>query len=74
VGGPDKRRHPDVQEQIAAGMDPMEVGRIVRRAVLDDDLYIFTHSDTRAIADDRFRAILAAFDKCDARPGTGAPR
>ncbi len=67
VGGPDSRVHPDVQEQISAGMDPMEVGRIVRQAVIDDDLYIFTHPDTREIAEKRFAAILAAFDKCAAR-------
>ena len=67
VGGPDHRVHPDVQQQIAAGLDPLEVGRIVRQAVLDDDLYIFTHPDTRALAEERFRSILAAFDKCAAR-------
>jgi NAD(P)-dependent dehydrogenase (short-subunit alcohol dehydrogenase family) len=67
LGGPDHRVHPDVQKQISAGMDPLRVGRIVRQAVLDDDLYIFTHPDTRAIAEERFQAILAAFDKCAAR-------
>lgn len=67
VGGPDRRVHPDVQNQISAGMDPIEVGRIVRKAILDDELYIFTHPDTRAIAEKRFRAILASFDKCAAR-------
>ena len=67
VGGPDERVHPDVQEQISAGMDPMKVGRIVRQAVLDEDLYIFTHPDTREITEARFAAIRSAFDKCDAR-------
>ncbi len=67
VGGPDTRVHPDVQQQISAGMDPMQVGRIVRQAVLDDDLYIFTHADTREIAEERFNAILAAYDKCEGR-------
>lgn len=69
VGGPDPRVQRDVQNLISAGMDPLAVGRIVRQAVLDDDLYIFTHPDTRAIAEDRFRSILAAFDKCAARAG-----
>ncbi len=69
VGGPDHRVHPDVQSQIAQGMDPMEVGRIVRQAVLDDDLYIFTHPETREIFDARFAAIRAAYDKADARAG-----
>jgi NAD(P)-dependent dehydrogenase (short-subunit alcohol dehydrogenase family) len=67
VGGPDSRVHPDVQNQISAGMDPLEVGRIVRQAVLDDDLYIFTHADTREIAETRFRAVLTSFEKCAAR-------
>jgi len=67
LGGPDGREHPDVQRQIEAGMDPLEVGRIVRQAVLDDELYIFTHSDTRRITEERFQRILAAFDRCDER-------
>ena len=67
VGGPDHRVNKEVQAQISQGMDPMEVGRIVRQAVIDEDLYIFTHPDTREIAQTRFDAILAAFDKCSAR-------
>jgi NAD(P)-dependent dehydrogenase (short-subunit alcohol dehydrogenase family) len=67
VGGPDHRVQRDVQNLIAAGMDPLAVGRIVRQAVLDDELYIFTHADTRAQAEERFRAILAGFDRCAAR-------
>jgi NAD(P)-dependent dehydrogenase (short-subunit alcohol dehydrogenase family) len=78
VGGPDRRVNKEVQAQISQGMDPMEVGRIVRQAVIDDDLYIFTHPDTREIAQTRFDAILAAFDKCAARSqrasGTGGGR
>jgi NAD(P)-dependent dehydrogenase (short-subunit alcohol dehydrogenase family) len=70
VGGPDTRVQRDVQNLISAGMDPLAVGCIVRQAVCDDDFYIFTHPDTRAIAEDRFRSILAAFDKCAARAGT----
>ncbi len=67
VGGPDHRVNKQVQSQISQGMDPMEVGRVVRQAVIDDDLYIFTHPDTREIAETRFDAILAAFDKCAQR-------
>ncbi len=67
VGGPDHRVNKKVQTQISAGMDPVEVGRVVRQAVLDDDLYIFTHPETREIAETRFNAILAAFDKCAVR-------
>ncbi len=64
VGGPDHRVNKEVQTQISQGIDPLQVGRIVRQAVLDEDLYIFTHPETREIAETRFNAILAAFDKC----------
>jgi NAD(P)-dependent dehydrogenase (short-subunit alcohol dehydrogenase family) len=74
VGGPDRRVHPEVQQQIAAGIDPLDVGRIVRQAVLEDDLYIFTHADTRALVERRFRDIMAAFDKCAARASQGERR
>jgi hypothetical protein len=67
LGGPDGREHPDVQRQIEAGMDPLEVGRIVRQAVLDDELYIFTHPDSRKITEERIARILAALDRCDER-------
>lgn len=67
VGGPDRRVNQEVQEQISRGMNPLEVGRIVRQAVIDDDLYIFTHRDTRETAQNRFDAIMAAYDKCEER-------
>lgn len=67
LGGPDGREHPDVQRQIEAGMDPLEVGRIVRQAVLDDEFYIFTHPDSRKITEARIARILAALDRCDER-------
>lgn len=66
-GGADHTQHEDVQAQISAGMDAEEVGRVVRQAVLDDELYVFTHPETRIGAEERFRAILAAFDRCAER-------
>lgn len=48
---------------IEAGADPIEVGRRVRRAVEDDDLYVFTHAEHRNLLAARFDAILASFDK-----------
>lgn len=72
VGGPDHRVNQEVQAQISQGMDPLEVGRIVRQAVLDDELYIFTHPDTQAAAQSRFDAILAAFAKCAERSAAKA--
>jgi NAD(P)-dependent dehydrogenase (short-subunit alcohol dehydrogenase family) len=63
AGGPDHTEYPEVQELIDKGMDPLEVGRIVRRAVLDNELYILTHSELRVEAEKRFKAILRGFDR-----------
>ena len=49
-------------------MDPAEVARRVLAAVRDDELYIFTHPETRQAVEERFRAILAAFDKTATTP------
>jgi NAD(P)-dependent dehydrogenase (short-subunit alcohol dehydrogenase family) len=48
---------------IRGGIDPKEVARRVMRAIQDNDLYIFTHPETRAPLEDRFRQVIAAFDK-----------
>jgi len=42
-------------------MDPLECGERVMRGVRDNDLYILTHPEFRAGAEERFRAILASF-------------
>jgi NAD(P)-dependent dehydrogenase (short-subunit alcohol dehydrogenase family) len=54
-----------VQDAIAKGIDPEGVGRLVRDAVLRDDLYIFTHPEQRSELSERFDRILAAFDVLD---------
>jgi NAD(P)-dependent dehydrogenase (short-subunit alcohol dehydrogenase family) len=53
-------------ERVRTGMDPAEVARQVLAAVRDDELYIFTHPETRQAVEERFRAILAAFDRAAA--------
>src|SRR6516165_4819756 len=53
-------------ERVRTGMDPAEVARRVLAAVRDDELYIFTHPETREAVEERFRAILAAFDRAAA--------
>jgi NAD(P)-dependent dehydrogenase (short-subunit alcohol dehydrogenase family) len=55
-------------ERVRTGMDPAEVAGRVLAAVRNDDLYIFTHPETRAAVEERFRAILAAFDRAAAPP------
>lgn len=42
-------------------MDPVECGERVLRGILRNDLYIFTHSEFKEGADERFRAMLASF-------------
>jgi hypothetical protein len=34
----------------------------------DDELYVFTHPVMRGVVEERFRAILAAFDRAAATP------
>jgi len=44
------------------GLDPLWVGRMVRQAVIDDMPFIFTHADTQALIDARYRAMLESFE------------
>ncbi len=61
--------HPGIEKRvhsgISAGIDPEAVGRMVRDAVLRDDLYVFTHAEHRAELKERFDRILSAFDVLD---------
>ena len=44
------------------GLDPLWVGRMVRQAVIEDMPFIFTHADTQAAVDARYRAMLESFE------------
>ena len=55
-------------EQVRTGIDPDEVARRVLAAIRDDELYIFTHPEGRGVIEERFQAILAAFDRAAAPP------
>ena len=61
-------RYARFAEQIRTGMDPTDVARRVVAAVRDDELYIFTHPEMRSAVEERFEAILAAFDRAAALP------
>jgi len=50
---------------IAAGLDPLAVGRRVRAAVQSNELYVFTHPESRAFFERRAAAIRAGFDAAD---------
>jgi NAD(P)-dependent dehydrogenase (short-subunit alcohol dehydrogenase family) len=50
-------------EWVRSGMEPADVARRVLAAIRDDELYIFTHPEGRSVIEERFRAILTAFDR-----------
>jgi NAD(P)-dependent dehydrogenase (short-subunit alcohol dehydrogenase family) len=55
-----------VAAMLRAGMSPDEVAARVLAAIRDNDLYIFTHPAMRGMVEERFRRILAAYDKAAA--------
>jgi NAD(P)-dependent dehydrogenase (short-subunit alcohol dehydrogenase family) len=57
----------DIAARIQSGLDPSEVAARVVTAIREDELYVFTHPETRPAAEQRFAAILAAMDKATAR-------
>ena len=62
-------------EPVLSGIDVEVVAGRVLEAVLDNDFYIFTHPELRPAVEQRFAAILAAFDKAAASPLlAGVPR
>jgi NAD(P)-dependent dehydrogenase (short-subunit alcohol dehydrogenase family) len=50
-------------QQVLSGIDPDIVGERVLEAVKVGELYIFTHPNMKAFAEQRFQMILAAFDR-----------
>lgn len=56
-----------IAQLIESGLDPADVAAQVLKAIREDELYVFTHPEMRAEAEQRFTAILAAMDKAAAR-------
>jgi NAD(P)-dependent dehydrogenase (short-subunit alcohol dehydrogenase family) len=54
-------------DAINAGMDPLEVGRLVADAVRRNDLYVIPHPAAKPFVEQRFAQILAAFDAAASR-------
>ena len=52
---------------ITTGMDPEEVGRIVRQGIIDDEPWIFTHPEAMDIAIERFGRFTAAIEAAQRR-------
>ena len=67
-------RYARFAELVRTGMDPAEVAQRVLAAIRNDELYVFTHPDARGAVEERFQAILGAFDRAAAirdRGGSG---
>jgi NAD(P)-dependent dehydrogenase (short-subunit alcohol dehydrogenase family) len=60
-GGPTGAGNEMVATFVAAGLAPLQVGRMVRQAVIDDLPFIFTHADTRELVDARYQRMQECF-------------
>ncbi|MEE2672878.1 MAG: SDR family NAD(P)-dependent oxidoreductase [Myxococcota bacterium] len=67
LGGDEGPVRQEIVEAIERGLDPELVGRMVRDAVLRNDLHIFTHPEQREEVAARFERILASFDDIEKR-------
>jgi NAD(P)-dependent dehydrogenase (short-subunit alcohol dehydrogenase family) len=56
-----------IAELVRSGIDPSEVAARVLTAIRADELYVFTHPEMRAGAEERFAAIMGAMEKAAAR-------
>jgi NAD(P)-dependent dehydrogenase (short-subunit alcohol dehydrogenase family) len=64
-GGPSGATHEMIAAHVATGLSPEHVGRMVRQAVIDDIPFVFTHADTRALVEDRYRVMQESLDWAD---------
>jgi hypothetical protein len=56
----------DIAERIQSGLRPSEVAARVLTAIREDELYVFTHPETRVPLEQRFAATVAAMDRATA--------
>ena len=56
-----------LQEELASGLDPDDVGERVVRAIRDRELYMFTHMQSRDWLRARHQRIVDAFNACGQR-------
>ena len=54
-----------LQDQLAHGLDPDEVGQRVARAIRAREFFVFTHMETKAWLDERHRRIVDAYAECE---------
>jgi short-subunit dehydrogenase len=53
---------------VEGGIDTAIVGERVVEAIINNELYVFTHPHYRQVIDDRYKHLSKAFDKADASP------
>ncbi len=53
----------EIARRLEAGLEPAAVAARVLKAIRGDELYVFTHADSRQAVDERFAAIRAAMDE-----------
>jgi NAD(P)-dependent dehydrogenase (short-subunit alcohol dehydrogenase family) len=53
----------EIARRLEAGLEPDAVAARVLKAIRGDELYVFTHADSRQAVDERFAAIRAAMDE-----------
>jgi NAD(P)-dependent dehydrogenase (short-subunit alcohol dehydrogenase family) len=66
AGGADMQM-PGLNESLTRVMAPEDVGRLVRTAIEENELYIFTHPEYAPIARARFDRIMQAFERAAER-------
>lgn len=80
AGGPPREPEPPIQPPAPGEMpriiganvrEPEDIARHVVTAVRNDHLYVVTHPETREAVEERFAAILAAYDRLDAEMADG---
>jgi hypothetical protein len=53
-------------QSASAGMEPYEVGRRVLDAIVNDELYVLTHPETRVVVAERHDRLMHGFDRAEA--------
>jgi NAD(P)-dependent dehydrogenase (short-subunit alcohol dehydrogenase family) len=56
-----------VRERIAGGIDPLYVGELVREAIEENELYVFTDTEFEPMVEARFAEIKRGFDRIRSR-------
>jgi NAD(P)-dependent dehydrogenase (short-subunit alcohol dehydrogenase family) len=60
-----------IAELMRTAMPPSQVAALVRKAVEENEFYIFTHPERRAALEERAQRFLSAYRKLDAVPQDG---